>query len=276
VTAQKHRIAVIGDVGGHRDALWAELVRLGADPATGALPDDLVAIQVGDLVHRGPDSAGVVRLVDRYLREQPGQWVQLIGNHEAQYVRPPVFEWPETLDDDTAGLVRDWWTSGRMLAAATFTVDGQDFLATHAGLTVGFWRDCLGGPAHAAVAAEALNTLARAGDPMLFRVGEMLGLPTSMSAGPLWAAAPTELLLGWLSVSLPFNQIHGHSTFYHWGESDWRCASPLQARTEVDESRAHETTTYDTGRIIGVDPGHGHAAQPAWEAWVGHGHLTTP
>ena len=54
------RVAVIGDVGGHLAELRRELVRLGADEETGELPDDLTIVQVGDLVHRGPDSAGVV------------------------------------------------------------------------------------------------------------------------------------------------------------------------------------------------------------------------
>ena len=53
------RVAVIGDVAGHLDELQTELVRLGADGATLELPAGLQVIQVGDLIHRGPDSAGV-------------------------------------------------------------------------------------------------------------------------------------------------------------------------------------------------------------------------
>ena len=95
-----HRVAVIGDVGGHLSELRRELVRLGADEETGELPADLTIVQVGDLVHRGPDSAGVVRLVDRHLRARPGQWIQLVGNHEAQYLTAPAFAWPERLDEE--------------------------------------------------------------------------------------------------------------------------------------------------------------------------------
>ncbi|ORA39184.1 metallophosphoesterase [Mycobacterium aquaticum] len=61
------RIAVIGDVGGHALALRDELTRLGAHP-DGSLPEDLLVIQVGDLIHRGPDSAQVLDLVEHYLR----------------------------------------------------------------------------------------------------------------------------------------------------------------------------------------------------------------
>ena len=75
------RVALIGDIGGHCEALRQELRRLGATE-DGCLPDDVVIVQVGDLIHRGPDSDGVIRLVDRYVTEQPRRWIQLIGNHE--------------------------------------------------------------------------------------------------------------------------------------------------------------------------------------------------
>src|ERR1700755_2285929 len=80
------RVAVIGDVGGHLLELEAALASLGATGGDHRLPDDLTVVQVGDLIDRGPDSAGVLDLVDRYLDNQPAQWVQLIGNHEAQYL----------------------------------------------------------------------------------------------------------------------------------------------------------------------------------------------
>lgn len=42
--------------------------------------------QVGDLIHKGPDSSAVVALVDQIIDSNPGRWVQLLGNHEAQYL----------------------------------------------------------------------------------------------------------------------------------------------------------------------------------------------
>ena len=48
-----------------------------------------------DQLRRDGDSVG--ELVDRYLREQPDRWVQLVGNHEAHYLRRPVFAWPEQI-----------------------------------------------------------------------------------------------------------------------------------------------------------------------------------
>lgn len=55
------RVTVIGDVGGHADHLRAALAAVGAYPR---VPDNAFVIQVGDLVDRGPDSPGVLALVD--------------------------------------------------------------------------------------------------------------------------------------------------------------------------------------------------------------------
>jgi Calcineurin-like phosphoesterase len=52
------RVAVIGDVGGQASELHRALAGLGADDETLELSSDLMVIQLGDLVHRGPDSAG--------------------------------------------------------------------------------------------------------------------------------------------------------------------------------------------------------------------------
>lgn len=257
------RVAIIGDVGGHRRELERELVRLGAD-AAGRLPADLTVIQVGDLVHRGPDSHGVVALVDRYLTARPVQWVQLVGNHEAQYLRDPAFRWSERLESETVDVLRRWWRDGRLLVAAA--VGGEeDLLVTHAGLTAGYWRTVLGAPADSRRAATALNAQIGVRDERLFRPGVMLagGLP-DLAAGPLWAQAGSEVLSSWLSGPLPFSQVHGHSTV---SGRDGVVPVGTPGRTTVDRLAKHEVTVLAGGRIIGVDPGHGRRPTPTWRAW---------
>lgn len=263
-----NRVAVVGDVGGHRDALVAELTRLGADPGTGELPDDLTVIQVGDLVHRGPDSEGVVALVDRYLDRQPDQWIQLVGNHEAQYLRDPVFDWPERIDEAAADTLRDWWASGRMQVAVAVETPHTGFLVTHAGLTADYWRDVLDAPEDVHRVAEGLNELVVRGDDVLFRAGEMLGngRPTT-SAGPLWASAPTELVPSWIATRLPFSQVHGHTSIFDWQNHRHRGSAEVTRRTTVDERAKHEITVLDGGLIIGIDPGHGRCAHHPWRSW---------
>lgn len=265
------RVAVIGDVGGHLEPLRRELVRLGADPASLRLPADLTVVQVGDLVHRGPDSGGVVALVDHLLDMAPRQWVQLVGNHEAQYVREPAFDWPERLDPSAVARLRHWWATGRMRVAAAVTAGDEPWLITHAGLTVGFWREALGAPTSAGHAAAAINSFIGTHDDVLFHAGEMLGGgDPDPTAGPVWAAAGSELLPGWFAApdELPFSQVYGHSTVVDWRRRRLLCADDVAALVELDVERAHVGAAVGSHRIVGVDPKHGKKAHSPWEALV--------
>lgn len=266
--------AVIGDVGGHLEDLRLELSRLGADPATGRLPQDLTVVQLGDLVHRGPDSNGVVELVDSYLRTQPGQWVQLVGNHEAQYLRDPAFAWPEHLGAATAETLRRWWADGQMQVAtavrASEDVRGNSecFLITHAGLTKGFWSEILDRLVDASRVAEALNSLIGTHEDVLFNAGQMLngGRPNPI-AGPVWASAGTELVPSWLDSTMPFSQVHGHSTVADRRGRRTAVGDEVDRRTLNDAEARHEITELSGGRIIGIDPGHGREARRPWRSW---------
>lgn len=266
---QVRRYAVIGDVGGHLVDLRRELVRLGADPDTGRLPEDLTVIQVGDLVHRGPDSAGVVALVDRVLREQPDRWVQLVGNHETRYLDAPSFAWPERLDDRTVATLRSWWDERLFRVAAVVPLlDGGEALVTHAGLTSGFWRGVLGAPPTANQTAAALNALIGAGSDELFRAGQLLlGGGPDPAAGPLWAVAATELVPSWLGAGSGFSQIHGHTSLYAWDDRRFQVREEIARRTTVDEQARHEVTKLGGTVIIGVDPCHGVRPASSWRAW---------
>jgi hypothetical protein len=68
-------------------------------------------VQVGDLMHRGPDSPGVITLVDRALTRQPDQRVQPAGNHEALYLGLPQFHWPERLPGASQEVVNRCWVT---------------------------------------------------------------------------------------------------------------------------------------------------------------------
>jgi hypothetical protein len=264
------RVAVIGDLAGHRDELRDELIRLGADASTLRLPPDLTVVQVGDLVHRGPDSPGVVALVDRYLREQPRQWVQLVGNHEAQYLRAPAFSWPEVLAEAAVATLRSWWADGRMrVAAGAHTVDGEEFLITHAGLTEAFWQAALDGLPTAAQCAGALNSFIGRHDDVLFAIGHHLGGGApNFAAGPVWAGAAGELIPSWQAsgAPMPFSQIHGHSTVIDWQRRRLYGEAAVAAVMTFDEVAAHETATLPGGRIIGIDPRHARAPHHPWRA----------
>lgn len=67
------RIAVIGDVSGYAGRLQQLLRRLGADIEQATLPPDLIVVQVGDLVHKGPDSERALTMVDAFIRKNEGR-----------------------------------------------------------------------------------------------------------------------------------------------------------------------------------------------------------
>lgn len=179
---------MIGDVSGHLETLREELRRLGAN-ADGRLPDDLVVVQVGDLVHRGPDSDQIVELVDDYLSDQPDNWIQLMGNHEALYLGTTTFRWPQRLSPRSARTVRRWFYTGAMIGAVAIHGTDESFLVTHAGLTGRFWHDVLGGPADVGAAADRLATLATHKPAVYARPGHLLG-GNRLNLGPAHSGQP--------------------------------------------------------------------------------------
>jgi hypothetical protein len=261
------RIVVIGDIGGHPDHLHRALTGIGVHGPRGALPDDVTVIQVGDLVDRGPDSAGVLRLVEHYLGTQPERWIQLAGNHEAQYLPGGVAFWREKLSDADADTLRAWWSDGRLqVAAAVRTADGDDVLLTHAGLTVDAWRE-LGEPMTAASAAFALNARP---EPLIW-LGD--GFRTDSIAGPLWAEAGWELYEAWMEFYsgggfVAFGQVHGHSSIVGFDDRSWRCPGRVRQRAAVDWDARHVRVRIGGRVFTGIDPKLGRTGAASWRPLV--------
>lgn len=272
------RIALIGDIGGHASELVAALVVLGADPQTLLLHNDLTVVQVGDLVHRGPESDWVVELVAEQLEAGHGRWIQLIGNHETPYLTESQFRVPPVsgLSEQT---IASWYRRGQLHAAAALECGELGaVLVTHAGLTREFWLS-MGSPASAVEAAASLNAMAAAGDwEQLLRPGRMLGggMP-DFGAGPVWAEAGWELRESWRLDAAPFSQVHGHSLSVKYGKrGEWLCSEGVAANTVVDRRRRHVTTTLHGRRIVGIDPGLGRYAGVNWEPLVLSGSVQIP
>ncbi|HEX6357368.1 metallophosphoesterase [Actinophytocola sp.] len=255
------RLAVIGDVGGHADQLRWALERLGAH--SGRLPDGLTVVQVGDLVDRGPDSSGVLDIVGRIMVEQPRQWVQLTGNHEAQYLPGRSVFWREPIGAAEVDRLRTWWADGTLrVAAAVHTADGDELLVTHAGLTLAAWRQ-LGEPMSATLAADLLNQRPE----LIWEVGEHA---RDDRAGPLWAESGAALHEPWMAYHgiVPFGQIHGHSALVGYTDQQWRCAGRIRQRAAVDWHARHVRVRVGGRLFIGVDPKHGRTGAAAWQPLV--------
>lgn len=123
----------LGDIHGCREELERLLERLGFDPAADRL------LPVGDLVNRGPDSLGVLRL----LRDLGAETV--LGNHDLHFLRraagvgrdKPLDTLGELLAAEDRGELVAW------LAAQPFLRDHGDVFQVHAGLSP-LWKDPAG------------------------------------------------------------------------------------------------------------------------------------
>src|SRR4051812_24587712 len=86
---------VVSDVHGHLEDLSAQLVGAGlVDAEDRWAGGDTQLWVLGDLVDRGPDGIGVVRLVRSLVQQAPEQVHMLMGNHESLMLGYHLF--PET------------------------------------------------------------------------------------------------------------------------------------------------------------------------------------
>lgn len=134
---------IIGDVHGCRAELDALLTELGyAVTRDGAVhPEGRTAVFVGDLVDRGPDSPGVLRLVMGMVRN--GTAICVPGNHEQKLARKLngrnvqlTHGLPETLaqlEAETPEFVQEVRTFIDGLVSH-YVLDGGNLVVAHAGL----------------------------------------------------------------------------------------------------------------------------------------------
>jgi hypothetical protein len=244
------RVAAIGDIGGHSGVLADAIRRVGGDPATGDLPGDLIVVQVGDLVHRGPDSGGAVRLAERMRTRNPSRWIQLLGNHDLAHIGGPM---PSDCDRcelaaDTVETLRRWWGEGQCFLAAALRTATDETLVTHAGLSVGCWAD-LGEPTAAVEAAAALNATVGKDDSPAFRAGRLLDGEPNLSAGPCWAEVSQEIYQPWIArAAVPFQQLHGHAAPWDWATDAFWPDTPADVRARCH----HDATLRRTTTILGT------------------------
>ncbi len=108
-----HRVYAIGDIHGCLDRLRTLHAAIAADLAARPVSDPLL-VHVGDYVDRGPDSAGVVRLLAAGDPIPGVPTVNLMGNHE------------RTMIDALEGIgpsATDWMISGGREALASWGGD---------------------------------------------------------------------------------------------------------------------------------------------------------
>jgi hypothetical protein len=268
------RYRLFGDTGGKVSLLRRGLEQVGFDNATGKLPEDLTVVHVGDLMHKGSTDA-TVAFVDRVMAANPGQWVQLLGNHELQYFAGAPKFWRESVHPDTVATVHRWWETGAAqlawglstvekigplsLSARPFPVPQKPLLVTHAGVTRDFWEVELGPFENIEGTVAELNALPLAN---FAEAGQLLyGFQPNFYAGPAWAICSSELWTSWhrSEEPSPVLQVHGHTSPYDFSARSphWRWdAKDLRAGSKVNpELRTVATPVAETLHIA-IDPGY--------------------
>ncbi|HJL16964.1 MAG TPA: AAA family ATPase [Sandaracinaceae bacterium LLY-WYZ-13_1] len=138
---------VIGDVHGCAEELRALLSRLGWREEAGAHrhPGGRTAVFLGDLVDRGPDTPGVLRLVMAMV--EAGTALCLPGNHEAKlarWLRGKRVKESHGLEVSVAQLAREPEGFGARVLAfiesrpSHYRLDGGALVVAHAGLKEAF------------------------------------------------------------------------------------------------------------------------------------------
>lgn len=263
-------VVVFGDTGGHYKQLYRALEALGFDGVSGKLPENLTVIHLGDLVHRGPDSDLLAPLVDDIMRENPGQWVQLLGNHELHHVPGAPKFWRCECSAATVELINSWHENGLgvyahgidgevVIAASeteTYTASGLFF--AHGGLSRGFWQE-LGEPWSPEATAALVNSLPV---KVASRPGVMLGVPSTtrgLPPGPVWSLASEEVWETWRKLFVPFSQLHGHSAAFHWPSSRWfsSVSDTFSRATELFPEKRLSVTPMGEEFLFGADPAFG-------------------
>jgi serine/threonine protein phosphatase 1 len=108
-----YRAYAIGDIHGRSDLLEILLAKIEADIASRPRSENFI-IFLGDLIDRGPDSAGVVERLRTYA-PRDATTVFLSGNHEEVMLR--------VLAGEGGGLLRDWLRFGGAECLQSYGLD---------------------------------------------------------------------------------------------------------------------------------------------------------
>lgn len=271
------KIHVFGDTGGHAKQLMKALTTVGVDLENFIIPQGTTILHLGDLIHKGPGSEYLISLVHLLMERNPGQWIQLLGNHEYQHVGGPAF-WRCNCSPEMVMILRHWVEKGTAVAAfgadnlvaEKLSLSARDdwepknssWVFTHAGVTRNFWRNNKSFKLASAF-AEHVNSL-----PVgkITEPGKLLyGGVSNFNAGPVWAIASEEVYDSWTKtgdVYPPFNQAVGHTTAYSWPHKNWyggKNATALKLFKENSklnpEKRMVITKIGEQSLLLSLDPG---------------------
>ncbi len=183
------RIYAIGDAHGHLDALCALHDKIRAH-ALQAPPAKITVLYIGDLIDRGPDSAGVIDLLMRPPSVPNAHSVVLMGNHERMML--------DALTGDLTAAHR-WVANGGEEALQSWNVPGS--------APPSRWREWI--PPAVVDFLRSRPLMHRAGGYFFAHAGIRPGIPLDRQSPHdlLWIREP---FLSW-PRPLPARVVHGHT-----------------------------------------------------------------
>lgn len=269
---------VFGDTGGHFRPLYNALVEIGFNPETYELPENVVIIHCGDLIHKGPLSNEIVAVVNRIMRTNPNQWIQLLGNHELNYFPYAPTFWTQKgipVTKETIDTLLHWYETGaakfafglpatvkleklEVSARPKLTIPDKPFLFTHAGVGWDYWAEHTGKERNIAQVVEKINNV-----PMraAARAGTMLYGPGVDSRfgpiGPAWAHSIYEVWETWYGRNQPFIQIQGHTNPFDFERKVWHASTPRHYRdyAKLNPQKRVSIALKENNMQISIDPG---------------------
>lgn len=254
----KLAVAVLGDVGGQTKVYEEALCSIGVDPDKGILPKDLDLIQVGDVVRMNPsphlDSRGCMEISDRLLRNNPGRFVQLLGNHDLALLGGAHDPHWKIEDLPISRFILEQWWSEKLpslaVSLSSSVGDDDDILVTHAGMGYNYWKSVSG--ADALETAKALNARVGTNVPDWEVPGHLVTGVDNPDADTAWALVGAEFHATWIDREMPFNQIHGHACMLHWDTKEFWPGVPdtVKAMTTLNMEDRYTVTYRPDGRWV--------------------------
>lgn len=214
------RYIVFGDTGGHFQQLYRGLLKAGMTEEL-YLPENTIIIHCGDLVHKGPQSKEILEMIEKIRIINPGQWIQIMGNHEAQYLGGVYFRKIGLLNEFSQSILERWYNDGFLKftyaipAGAIIKTSNKEYVLedplvfSHAGISFPFWEKFL----RNYEVEEYNNVISSLSLEDIHKPGLMMGIECDISSptGTIWSHGIHESWFLWNKInSTTFNQAVGH------------------------------------------------------------------
>lgn len=188
------RVYAIGDIHGRADLMRDMIDLIEADDAARG-PAGTTVILLGDLVDRGPDSAGVIRLARDWGTRRTVRYLQ--GNHEEMFLG--AF--------DSENVLRHFLRHGGRETLLSYPIPLEEYQQTTLGELQGLMVERV--PAQDIAFMAAMEDMIRIGDYVFVHAGIRPGLPLEEQSGSDLRWIRGDFLDA--QTPRPYAVVHGHT-----------------------------------------------------------------